>query len=191
LEEGKVAIEAKLFNDIIRKLPDSEVNIETDSDYKTVITCEKAKFKISCKSGDDFSYLPDIEKEKSITISQFSLREIVRQTIFSISDNENTKLMTGESFEVKDNQLIVVSLDGHRISMRKIDLKGENEDVKVVVPGKTLMDLSKIISGGTEDEVSIYFSDKNILFEMIPEWFPDFWRESISRLPRCFPLTIR
>jgi DNA polymerase-3 subunit beta len=165
LEEGKVAIEAKLFNDIIRKLPDSEVNIETDSDYKTVITCEKAKFKISCKSGDDFSYLPDIEKEKSITISQFSLREIVRQTIFSISDNENTKLMTGESFEVKDNQLIVVSLDGHRISMRKIDLKGENEDVKVVVPGKTLMDLSKIISGGTEDEVSIYFSDKNILFE--------------------------
>ncbi len=165
LEEGKAAVEARLFSEMIRKLPDSEVTIETESDYKIKISCEKAEFRIPYKSGDDFSYLPDIEKEKSITISQLSLREVIKQTIFSISDNENTKLMTGESFEVKNNQLIVVSLDGHRISMRKINLKGENENVKVVVPGKTLTELSKIINGGMEDEVTIYFSDKNILFE--------------------------
>ncbi len=165
LDEGKIAIEAKLFSDIIRKLPESEISIETNSDYKAVINCEKSRFTISCKSGDDFSYLPIIEKEKSITISQFSLKELVRQTIFSISDNENAKLMTGESFEVRDNQLIVVSLDGHRISLRKIELNGENENVKCVVPGKTLQDISKIISGGTDDMITIYFSDKNILFE--------------------------
>ncbi len=165
LEEGKIAIESKIFSDIVRKLPESEIDIETSEDYKTTIRCEKSKFVIASKSGEDFSYLPDIEKEKSITLSQFDLREVVRQTIFSISYNENTKLMTGESFEVKDNTLIVVSLDGHRISLRKIPLKGENENVKVVVPGKTLMDLSKIINGGAEDEVNIYFTDRHILFE--------------------------
>jgi len=165
LEEGRVALEAKFFSDIVRKLQNSEIQITTKDDYKTEITCEKSLFNIPCKSGDDFSYLPIIEKSKSITISQLSLRDIIRQTIFSISDNENTKLMTGESFEVSDNNLIVVSLDGHRISRRKIALKGENSNVKCVVPGKTLIELSKIITGGIDDEVQIYFSDNEILFE--------------------------
>ncbi len=165
LEEGQVALEAKLFSDIIRKLPDSEIDLENSSDIRVEIKCEKSKFTIPCRSGDEFSLLPDIEKEKSIQISQFALRDIIRQTIFSISDNENTKMMTGESFEVVDNQLIVISLDGHRISRRKIDLKGDNPEVKVVVPGKTLQELSKIITGDTEDMVDIFFSDRHMLFE--------------------------
>ena len=94
-----------------------------------------------------------------------TLRDVIRQTIFSISDNENTRLMTGECFEIKNNKLSVVSLDGHRISMRNIELKGENPDIKVVVPGKTLQEVSKILSGGIDDEVSIFFSDNHILFE--------------------------
>ena len=75
-----------------------------------------------CGTGrTEFPYLPEIEKEKSITLSQFTLKEVIRQTIFSISDNENNKLMTGELFEVEDKKLNVVSLDGHRISIRNID----------------------------------------------------------------------
>lgn len=165
IEMGRIAIEAKIFTDIVRKLPDSDVFIESTSDFKTIIRCEKARFVISSKSGEDFTELPDIEKEKKITISQFTLKEVIRQTIFSISDNENNKLMTGELFEVKNGKLTVVSLDGHRISMRNINLKDENSDVRVVVPGKTLNDLSKIITGGIDDMVNVYFTDRHILFE--------------------------
>ena len=165
IEMGRIAIEAKIFTDIVRKLPDSEIYIESTSDYKTIIRCEKAKFVISSKSGEDFTELPEIEKEKSISISQFTLKEVIRQTIFSISDNENNKLMTGELFEVKDGKLTVVSLDGHRISMRNIKLKDSSENIRVVVPGKTLIDLSKIINGGVDDMVNIYFTDRHILFE--------------------------
>ena len=165
LEEGQVALEAKLFSDIIRKLPDSEIDMETTSDIRVDIRCEKSKFTIPCRSGDEFSPLPIIEKENSIRISQMALRDVIRQTIFSVSDNESTKMMTGEYFEVKDNQLIVISLDGHRISRRKINLAGENPDVKVVVPGKTLQELSKIINGDSEDMVDIFFSDRHLLFE--------------------------
>ena len=165
IEEGKIALEAKFFSDIVRKLPDSEIDIETNSDYKTTVYCEKTKAVVPCRSGEDFSYLPVIEKERSISISQMTLRDVIRQTIFSISDNENTRLMTGECFEIKNNKLSVVSLDGHRISMRNIELKGENPDIKVVVPGKTLQEVSKILSGGIDDEVSIFFSDNHILFE--------------------------
>lgn len=165
IEQGKIALDAKLFSEIVRKLPDNDVIIETDQDFKAVITCEKACFQIMGQEGNEFPYLPEIEKEKSITLSQFSLKEIIRQTIFSISDNENTKLMTGELFEVKDHQLSVVSLDGHRISIRKIDLKDSYDSFKVVVPGKTLQEIVKIISGETEEDVTIYVTSKHILFE--------------------------
>lgn len=166
LEEGKIAIEAKLFSEIIRKLPNSDVTIEVMDNFQTKITCEKAKFHIMGKPGDDFSYLPVIEKNQSITLSQFTLKELIRQTIFSISDNENNKLMTGELFEVNQNKLTVVSLDGHRISIRNCELKEESEPVKVVVPGKTLSDISKILSGELDELVHIYFTEKHILFEM-------------------------
>ena len=121
IEDGKVALEAKLFSDFIRKLPDSDITIESDKDSKTLIKCERLEFNIPGKSGEDFSNLPVVSKDKFITISQFALREVINQTIFSISDNENNKLMTGELFEVSNNKLSVVSLDGHRISIRYID----------------------------------------------------------------------
>ncbi len=165
VENGKIAIDAKLFSDIVRKLPDSEIVIETDESYKAVILCEKAKFNISGKSGDDFSYLPEVEKDKCVSLSQFTLKEVIRQTIFSISDNESNKLMSGELFQVEGDNLKVASLDGHRISIRNVKLKESYDDIKVVVPGKTLSDVSKILSGNVDDEVNIYFTDKHILFE--------------------------
>ena len=165
LEKGVIALDAKIFLEIVRKLPDSDITIETDSSYKIFITCEKAKFTIIGKSGEDFSYLPIVEKEDSIIISQFTLKEIVRQTIFSISDNDNNKLMTGELFEINGDELKVVSLDGHRISIRKIQLKENYEAKKVVVPGKTLNEVSKILPGGAESDVTISFTSKHIVFE--------------------------
>ena len=127
-ERGVIALDAKIFSEIVRKLTDSNVTIETDASFKTVISCEKAKFNIVGKSGDDFSYLPYIEKNDAIVISQFTLKEVIRQTIFSIADNDNNKLMTGELFEIIENELKVVSLDGHRISIRNIELKNNYEN---------------------------------------------------------------
>ena len=165
VERGMIAIDAKIFSEIVRKLPDNDVVIETDSNLQTKITCEKAKFDISGKSGEEFSYLPVIEKEDSIEISQFTLKEIIRQTIFSISDNESNKLMSGELFEIKNNMLRVISLDGHRISIRKIALKNQVADKKLVVPGKTLIEVSKVLSGEAESMVNISYTNNHIVFE--------------------------
>lgn len=165
IEKGKIAIDAKFLSEIVRKLPDSEVTIETDSNYVATISCEKAVFTISGKDADDFSYLPYIERNKSITMSQFSLKEIIRQTIFSIGDSESNKVMTGELFEISGNNLRVVSLDRYRVSIRNFKLKNTSEDIKVIVPGKTLNEISKILSGDMEDEVNIFFANNHIVFE--------------------------
>lgn len=165
LEKGIVALDARIFSDIVRKLPENDVTITTDENLNTTITCEKAKFNIPGKSGEDFAYLPIIEKNEGVTISQFTLKEVIRQTIFSIAANENNKLMTGELFEIHDNVLKVVSLDGHRIAIRKIELKENYADRKVVVPGKTLNEISKILSGEVDDQVNIFFTENHIVFE--------------------------
>ena len=164
-ERGIIALDAKKFSEIVRKLPENEVTIETDTSFKTSITCEKAKFDIIGKSGEDFSYIPVIQRNQPIVISQLTLRDIIRQTIFSVADNENNKMMTGELLEIKNNKLKVVALDGHRVSIRNVDLKNPANDVKVVVPKKTLNEIIKIIDGGIDDEVNIYVTDNHIIFE--------------------------
>ena len=164
-QEGSVAVGAKVFFEIIRKLPSDNVSITVDEDYHMNISCGKAKFNIMAKATDEFPYLPNIVKDKNVNISQFTLKDIIRQTVFSISDNENAKVLTGELFEIHDSELKVVSLDGHRISIRKVKLNQSYDDVSVIIPGKTLIEISKIINGGMDDEVSIFFTDKHVLFE--------------------------
>lgn len=164
-QEGSVAVGAKVFFEIIRKLPSDNVSITVDEDYHMNISCGKAKFNIMAKATDEFPYLPNIVKDKNVNISQFTLKDIIHQTVFSISDNENAKVMTGELFEIHDSELKVVSLDGHRISIRKVKLNQSYDDVSVIIPGKTLIEISKIINGGMDDEVSIFFTDKHVLFE--------------------------
>ena len=165
VDRGIVAINAKILYEIIRKLPDNDVTISTDEKYTATISCEKAVFTIPGQSGEDFSYLPVIEREDSLTISQFTLKEMIRQTIFSIALNESNPLMTGELFQVGDHCLKMVSLDGHRIAIRKMELKKDYKDCKVVVPGKTLNEIMKILYGDVDDPVSIYFTKNHILFE--------------------------
>ena len=164
-EKGMIALDAKIFYEIIRRLPENDVTISTDSNFTATITCEKAKFTIPGKEGEDFAYLPVIERDECLTLSQFTLKEMIRQTLFSIAMNDNNRLMTGELFEIKDNCLKIVSLDGHRISIRRMPLKREYSDKKIVVPGKTLSEISKILSGEVDEQVSIYFTKNHILFE--------------------------
>ena len=165
IERGFIAIEAKFFIDIIRKLPENDVTIETDSSCKVTISCEKSKFNLIGRKGDDFTFLPSIEKIDGVSMSQFTLRNVIQQTIFSISENDTNKMMSGELFEVDGDQVKLVSLDGHRISIRKVKLSENYNYKKVIVPGKALSEISKILSDSTERIVNIYFTDKHILFE--------------------------
>ena len=165
VDRGFIALDAKIFFDIVRKLPDNDVTIESDEASKVTISCEKAKFNIIGRTGDDFTYLPSIEKIDGIKVSQFTLKNIITQTIFSIAENDANKMMSGELFEVDGSVMKLVSLDGHRISIRKVELTDSYPVKKVVVPGKTLSDISKILTDSTESIVSIYFTDKHILFE--------------------------
>ena len=151
IEKGIIALDAKIFLEMVRKLPDNDVTIATDPSYKA--------------TGEDFSYLPQIDRSESICVSQFTLKEVIRQTIFSIADNFTNKILTGELFEIHDDILKVVSSDGLRISLRRIHLKNSYPAKKVIVPGKTLSEISKILPGDADKDVNIFFTNKHILFE--------------------------
>ena len=165
-EEGSVAVNARMLFEIIRRLPDDDVIFEVDVNKSIRIVCGKTHFNLAGMSGHDFTYLPEIEKEDCISISQFSLKEVIRQTIFSIAANENNKIMTGELFRIRGDGFQIVSLDGHRISIRNTRLRDIYSNKKVIVPGKSLIEISKILSDSIDDMVSIYFSNNHIVFEM-------------------------
>ncbi|MGP1434198.1 MAG: DNA polymerase III subunit beta [Catonella sp.] len=165
IESGGIALKSKIFFDIIRGFPNDLVEINTDNNYKAIIKCGKKTSTIDGQSIDEFPILPNIEIINKIEISQYTLKEMIKQTIFSVSVNENMKVMTGELLEVNNNYLRMIALDGHRISIRKVLLKGEHENIKAVIPSKTLNEISKILSGEVDDTVVIYFSKKHIVFE--------------------------
>lgn len=170
-EEGKFAINAKMFSEIVRKMPDSMISIDVNENYAATIKCGKAKFNISCQSGSDFPVLPEVKRDNVIKISQFSLKEIIRQTIFAVSESgSNTSsvasVMTGEYFEINGNELKVTALDGHRIAIRKIELKESYEDHSMIIPGKSLIEISKILTDDTEKEINIFYSNNNAMFEI-------------------------
>ena len=165
-EPGSVAINAKMLFEIIRRLPDEEVTITVDVNKGVRIVCGKSNFNLGGMSGDDFTYLPEIEREDCVEISQFTLKELIRQTIFSIASSDSNRIMTGELFEIMGDSMEVVALDGHRISIRNERLKEFYGDRKVIVPGKSLNEISKILSDDADEMVRIYFSDNHIIFEM-------------------------
>ena len=165
-EEGMIAIDAKMFSDIVRKLPDEDVTLMTDENLVATILCGKTKFHISGQDGEDFTALPAMEKEDCVIMSQLTLKETILKTIFSISPSENSKMMTGELFEISGSGMKVVSLDGHRVAIRRVILKDNYGNKKVVVPGKTLQEVSKILSNEAEESVSLYFMDNHIIFKL-------------------------
>lgn len=167
LEAGCIAVDAKLFSDIVRKIApaeDSDILLKADGNIVEV-SCDNSVFKIQEKDADQFPALPQISEDVYLSISQFTLREVIRDTIFSISPNDSNKMMTGELFEVDGNHLKVVSLDGHRISIRNTELKDNYGKVKVIIPGKTLNEIAKIIGGDADKSVDIFFAQNYVLFK--------------------------
>ena len=164
-EDGMVAVEAKVFSEIVRRLPNNNVSLVTDEDNGLRITCEKVKFSIPVKNPEEFTFLPEVDRSNRISISQFTLKEMVRQTIFSIAESESNPMMSGELLEVSGSEMRMVSLDGHRISIRKTELTEIYPRIKVIIPGKTLNEISKLLNSDTESFVNIFVTDRHILFE--------------------------
>lgn len=168
VESGEIAVDANKINSVLRSLPDNDLIIETNDNNEIIITYntdKKSNSKINYLNTDEFPELPSYEKKDPIVISEFSLKELIRTTIFSIADNDTNKIMTGELFELKGNVLKVVSLDGHRISIRKTELKDTYNDKSIIVPGKVLKELIKILSNDIESDVNIYTNKNIIIFE--------------------------
>ena len=163
-EEGTVALNARLFSDLIRKFPDSEIELEVNEKNVATISCEASQFRLLGQPGEEFPDLAQIDPSDAIEISEFALKEAIRQTIFSVAEQENNQILTGELFEVNDNELKVVALDGHRIAIRRILLNDSYGKKKVIVPGKTLTELSKILEGNADEIVQIVFSRNHLVF---------------------------
>lgn len=163
---GNVAIDARMFSEIVKKLPDSEVEISVDDHHLMTIRCDKSEFLIPGQAGNEFIQLPQVTKNRPLLISQNILKNMIHQTIFSIAIEEIRPILTGELFEIKSNKLNIVSVDGYRVSIRQTDLAEAYADTSVVIPGKTLSEIQKILNSDEESEVAIYFTDRHILFEM-------------------------
>lgn len=168
-ENGKVALDAKFISSAIGKLPNDEVSIECDQNLMTVITSGKAKYEIPGKPADEFSSIPTIEKNESIVMSQMSFRDIIKKTSFSIMDNADDtpaqQTMRGEHFEIFGDSIRMSSLDGHRISICREQLRDVFKDNKMIIPGKSLKEIGKILNGGADDNVDISYDNNHIQFE--------------------------
>lgn len=165
IEEGIILVNAKMIADIVRRLPDDEVHFEVDDNNNVLLFCGRSKFNIPGIEHEEFPMLPKIDIEKEISISQFTLKEMIRQTIFSVSDNESNKILTGELFEINNDEFKIVSLDLLRVSVRKIKLEQSYDNIRVIIPGKTLNEVTKVLSGNEEDDVKISFSKNHVLFQ--------------------------
>lgn len=163
-EAGSVVLTARLFENIIRSLPDGIVTITTDSNNMTRIVCGNADFSIMGIDSENFPELPAVDKQKSIKIPQKTIKEMIDQTIFAVSDNEARPVYTGTLFEVIGDKLTVVSVDGYRLAMRKETIEAiGDKDFGFIVPGVALQDLEKMCSD-SDDPVTIVLGAKNISF---------------------------
>lgn len=165
LEEGNTVVNATMFSEIIRKLPDTEINIEVNENNLLVIECEGSLYKLSTMNADEFPELPKIVVENSIETEQTVLKNMIRKTIFAVSIEENRPIFTGCLFEVINNSLNVVAVDGFRMGWVSSPLNISTNNFKVVIPGKTLNEVNKIILDSF-DSIKIGISTNQAIFEM-------------------------
>lgn len=162
-EKGSIVLNSRMFGDIVRRLPDSEIFIEVKDNFIVVIECNNSYFEIKGLSSEGYPMLPQVEEEKKISVPQSSFRDMIRKTMYAISNDENKKILTGSLLEVNDGDLTMVSLDGFRLAVAKAIIK-EDVSFSAVIPGKNLSEIYKILAQ-TDDEVKITLSKNQALFE--------------------------
>ena len=165
IEEGNTVVNSVMFSEIIRKLPDTDINIEINENNLLVIECEGSLYKLATMNPDEFPELPKIVVENSIETDQTILKNMIRKTIFAVSIEENRPIFTGCLFEVVNNSLNVVAIDGFRMGWVSNTLSSASSDFKAVIPGKTLNEVNKIILDSF-DSIKIGVSKNQAIFEM-------------------------
>ena len=164
-EKGKVVVDCKMLGDIVRKLPNGEITIYVNDKNLLVIEAEGSIYKLSTLNANEFPLLPTISIEKSVKVPSKTLKELIKKTIFAISMEENRPVFTGSLFEVKENLLNVVSVDGFRLALRKAIVEEASENFTAIVPGKYLNEIVKNLQD-TEEVVTIGTAKNQALFEL-------------------------
>ncbi|WP_446898169.1 DNA polymerase III subunit beta [Clostridium sp. LBM24168] len=163
-ESGSTVLNARLFGEIIRRLPNNDIDIENTNNNSTQILCEKSNFNIINMNTEDFPELPKINDNMMLSIPENILKDMIKETIFATAQDETRPILTGVLFEIKNETLNLVALDGYRLALRSENLKNENE-INAVIPGKTLNEVSKILEDN-EENVDITFTPNHILFNL-------------------------
>ncbi|MGN1115623.1 MAG: DNA polymerase III subunit beta [Candidatus Ornithomonoglobus sp.] len=166
-ESGNVALPSKIFGEIVRRLPEGDVEITIDpKNFVTDIECEQSKFNIQGMSSTEFPDVPIVEEQYQTEISQRELKQIIRKVYPFISQSETRKpVLTGALFDFKGSELSVVGTDSHRLAVIKTPAADTGIEKKFVIPGVTLSKISQILSDDEEDILKMIVSDKHILFD--------------------------
>ncbi len=165
-EGGTIALASKMFGEIVRRLPEGDVTISVNpSNYVTKIKSGSSEFNIQGVSPDEFPSAPVLDENFRFSVSQNSLKKLIRKTIAFVAQNEGKKpVLTGALFEIKNNYLNVVASDGHRLAVVKEEIKENVDNNKFIVPGLTLRELIKILKD-EEEKVDIIVSDRTVLMD--------------------------
>ena len=161
-EPGSIVLGARIFGENVRSLPEGTVTVQTE-DHNVRITCESSDFSIIGTDAADYPEMPAIDAANSVQIPQKLLGDIIRQTIFAVSDSEARPVYMGELFEIEDGTLTVVAVDGYRLALRREPVEGMDGTHSFIVPGSALSDLEKLCSAADEP-VSIQLGSKHIGF---------------------------
>lgn len=162
---GEYVFEARLFCEIIRKMPSEEISVEIDSNLTATIKGDKAEYKILAMSADDYPAIPDYDTGDNFTISQPLLKNMINQTIFAVAVTDNKPILTGELFDITDFNFNLVAIDGHRLAVRSEKIDTDNR-YNFVVKAKTLSEAAKLLKDNDEEKVTVHVSKKHITFEI-------------------------
>ncbi|NMV52122.1 DNA polymerase III subunit beta [Lactobacillus reuteri] len=164
-DTGAIVLPARFFSDIVKKLPDKKVTIEVTSGFQADITSGSAKFQINGQDAENFPHLPEIETNKSVTLPNDILKEVIRQTVIAVSKQESRPILAGVHMTLKDGILTAVATDSHRLAQRKVVLENIDNgiDFDVIIPGKSMEELSGMISDVHED-VQMQVTENQVLF---------------------------
>ena len=163
--EAQLVLNARLFGDIIRKMPDDVISFVSDGKSTVHLSCGDASFDIPYLSAEDYPDLPEVEDEQFVVLQQRTLREMIEQCAFAVSTNESRPIHTGSLFEVGIDGVTVVSVDGFRLALRREKIEQlEGGAFRFVCPGSALNEVEKICED-SEEAITVMLGKRHLLFE--------------------------
>lgn len=164
IQETGAIVLPRIFNDVVKKLPETIMTIEVTENFQTVIKSGQSEFKINGLDANTYPPLPEIQAQKPLQLPADILKQIINQTVFAVSNQESRPILTGVHLTLKDKQLLAVATDSHRLAQRQIAVSVDDDmQVDVTIPGKSLMELARSIADDTEN-IEIRIAENQVLF---------------------------